>query len=171
MTITITVSSVEELESFAAAVLRQGGRLSDTSKSKPATTEKVHTVPPVTTEKVQPAPDQAEQPAAVPAPVPDKKEPKQAKKEKPAPAPAPADPVPAAEPTSADPAPAVEAEAAAGQTAVTLIDLRRMMKACMDSGHHDELTALLKTFGAAKLSQVSADKWPELAEGLARIGG
>lgn len=167
MTITITVSSVEELESFAAAVLRQGGRLSDTSKSKPTTTEKSKADPPVTTEKVQSAPDQAEPPASVP--VPDKKEPKQAKKEKPAPAPA--DPVPAAESSSADPAPTAEADAAAGQNAVTLIDLRRMMKACMDSGHHDELTALLKTFGAAKLSQVSADKWPELAEGLARIGG
>ena len=169
MTITITVSSVEELESFAAAVLRQGGRLSDISKSKPTTTEKSKADPPVTTEKVQSAPDQAEQPATVPAPVPDKKESKQARKEKPAPAPA--DPVTAAESTSADPAPVAEAEAAAGQTAVTLIDLRRMMKACMDSGHHDELTALLKTFGAVKLSQVSADKWPELAEGLARIGG
>jgi outer membrane biosynthesis protein TonB len=168
MTITITVSSVEELESFAAAVLRQGGRLSDTSKSKPTTTEKSKADPPVTTEKVQSAPDQAEQPASVP--VPDKKEPKQARKEKPAPAPA--DPVPAAESaTTEEPASAPAPEAAAGQTAVTLIDLRRMMKTCMDSGHHDELTALLKTFGASKLSQVSADKWPELAEGLARIGG
>ena len=147
MNITITVSSLEELESFAAALLRQK--------------------PPIKSEATLPTePPKEDKPASDPAP---KASPKASPKAEPEAKPEqPAEAKPE-QPAKPDPAPAASAPADTG--GITLVELRKMMKACMDAGRREPVMTLLTSFGASKLSQVESSRWPELAQGLTQILG
>src|SRR5574343_1251228 len=67
--------------------------------------------------------------------------------------------VEAAPPAPAEPAPAVESPS---KPEVTLVQVRAKLAALKDAGKAVEARELLQAFGAERLTEIPADKYPEL---------